>query len=113
MGPIHSSLSQVLGPVLDRFELIGAEVGPELPEGHDHRQGGADHPALPGVEHAENLALLTHQIEGFAAVLGMVVHHHALADLDLIPWLHERVRCLGPNLVMGGRIASEAGDGQR
>jgi len=32
--------------------------------------------------------LLAKEIKGHAAMLGMVVNNHALADLDLITWLH-------------------------
>ena len=74
-------------------------MGPKFSEDHYHRQGWADHPAFPLVEHGDYLALLTLQVEGDSAVLGVVVNNHALGDLNLITWLHGCMLHRAANLV--------------
>ena len=68
-------------------------MGFEFAKRHYHREGGANHPAFPVVQHGDDLALLAVEIKGHPTVLGVVVDDHALADLDLITWLH------GPGIV--------------
>ena len=75
---------------LHGFELVRAEVGPELSEGHDHRHGRADGAAPVVVENLEDFTLLALEIKGLAAMLRVVEDHDALADRDLISCLHEK-----------------------
>ena len=72
----------------DGLKLVRPEMGAKLPEGNHDRQGRTDGAALPVMEDLEHFTLLTLEIEGLTSVLGMVIHHDALADRDLITWLH-------------------------
>ena len=63
-------------------------MGPEATEGHHDRQGGADRPALPLLQHGMNFPLLAFQVKRLTPMLGMVVHDDAAADRHLIAWLH-------------------------
>lgn len=67
-------------------------MGPKAAEGHDQGQGWADRPALEVVQNLQHFSLLALKIEGLATVLGVMEHHNALANPDLISRLHERVR---------------------
>lgn len=66
----------------------------------------ADRAPLPVVEHADDLALLTIEIESLTPVLWVVKDHHAAADLDLVPWLHDRRNLLRGKFVMAASAAA-------
>lgn len=87
-------------------QFVAAQMHAKLAEAHHHGVGGADRASLPVVEHADDLALLAIEIEALAPVLGVVKDHHAAADLDLVPWLHDRRHLLRGKFVMAGSAAA-------